>query len=52
VVGKQWSFVILEGKQYCISESFDCTKEHDLLKILSVLRKFKEILETKLLKIQ
>ncbi len=52
VVGKQWSFVILEGKRYCISESFDCTKEQDLFKILSVLRKFKEILETKLLKIE
>jgi hypothetical protein len=52
VVGKQWSFVILEGKQYCISESFDCTKEQDIFKILSVLRKFKEILETKLLKIE
>ena len=52
VVGKQWSFVVLENKQYCISESFDCTKEYDLLKILNILRKFKEILETKLLKIQ
>jgi hypothetical protein len=50
VVGKQWTFVILEGKRYCISETFDSTKERDLFKIVSILRKFKEILETRLLK--
>jgi hypothetical protein len=50
VVGKQWTFVILEGKRYCISETFDSTKERDLYKIVSILRKFKEILETRLLK--
>jgi hypothetical protein len=49
VIGKQWNFVILEGKKYCISEAFDSTKERDLLKILAMLRNFKEILETKLL---
>jgi hypothetical protein len=50
VVGKHWTFVILTGKTYCISESFDCTKRHELFKIVSVLRKFREILDERLAK--
>ncbi len=49
VIGRYWSFVILEGKNYFISESYDCTKRNDLLQIIAVLRKFKQILETRLL---
>lgn len=49
VIGKQWTFVIMEGKNYCVSKSFDCTEEGDLLKIIAILRKFKGILETRLL---
>lgn len=49
VIGKQWTFVIMEGKTYCVSKTFDCTEREDLLKIIAILRKFKEILETKLL---
>jgi hypothetical protein len=50
VVGKHWTFVILDGKTYCISESFDCTKRHELFKIVSVLRKFREMLDERLSK--
>lgn len=49
IIGKQWSFVIMEGKSYYISETYDCTKRNDLLKIIAILRKFKDILETRLL---
>lgn len=49
IVGKQRSFVVMEGKTHCISKSFDCTDKEDLLQIIAVLRKFKEILETHLL---
>ncbi|MCU0392973.1 MAG: hypothetical protein MUE81_17830 [Thermoflexibacter sp.] len=49
VVGKQWTFAIMEGKTYCLSKSYDCTEKDDLLQIIAILRKFKEILETKLL---
>ncbi len=49
VIGKLWSFVILEGKSYFISESYDCTKHNDLLQIIAILRKFKQILEARLL---
>ncbi len=49
VIGKQWTFVVMEGKDYCLSEVFDCTRKEHLLKIIAILRKFREILETKLL---
>lgn len=48
IIGKQWTFVLMEGKNYCISRSFDCTDKEELLKIISILRKFREILETRL----
>lgn len=49
VIGKQWTFVTMEGKNYCVSEAFDCTKRESLLTIIAILRKFKYILETRLL---
>ena len=49
IIGKYWTFVILEGKSYCVSEGFDCTKKAVLLQIISILRKFRHILETELL---
>ncbi len=51
VIGKQWTFVTMEGKNYCVSEAFDCTKRESLLTIIAILRKFKYILETRLLKL-
>jgi hypothetical protein len=49
IIGKQWSFVIMEGKDYCISESYNSIERTDLLHIIAILRKFKYILETRLL---
>ena len=49
VIGKYWEFMILEGRTYCLSQSYDCTDKNDLLHIIAALRKFKEILETRLL---
>ena len=49
VIGKYWEFLILEHRTYCISDSYDCTKHADLMQIIAILRKFKEILETRLL---
>lgn len=50
VTGKYWEFVILQDKNYCVSESYDCTNKGDLMQIIAMLRKFKEILETRLLR--
>ena len=49
VIGKNWTFVILQGKDYCISSSYDSVNREELLKIIAVLRKFRFILETELL---
>ncbi len=49
IVGEYWKFVILDGKDYCISPTFICTEKDDLLKIISILRKFKHILMTRLI---
>jgi hypothetical protein len=49
VVGKQWNFVVMEGKEYCISKSYDSLDKEDLLKIIAILRKFKHILFTRLM---
>jgi hypothetical protein len=49
VLGKFWNFVIFQNKTYCISKSYDCTESEKLLQIVGILRKFKNILETRLL---
>jgi hypothetical protein len=49
ITGKLWDFFVMEDRTYCISKSYDCTEKDDLLHIIAMLRKFKEILETRLL---
>jgi hypothetical protein len=48
-MGRQWTFVVMEGKEYCVPNVFDCTDREDLLKIIAMLRKFRTILETRLI---
>ena len=49
VIGADWRFVTMEKKNYCVSKTYDSTEREELLQIISILRKFREILETKLL---
>lgn len=49
IMGANWRFVTMQGKAYCISKSFDAIDKSDLLTIIAILRKFRQILETKLL---
>ena len=49
IIGKSWQFVIMEGREYCISETYDSVNKIDLLAIISILRKFRHILETRLM---
>lgn len=49
VTGQIWEFVIMENRTYSISQYYDGTKNDDLMQIIAMLRKFKEILETRLL---
>jgi hypothetical protein len=49
IIGQYWKFVILQGREYCISQSFDSIELDSLLNIIAILRKFRHILETELL---
>ena len=49
IIGQYWKFVIMQGREYCISPAFDSIKKDDLLDIIAILRKFRHILETELL---
>ena len=49
VWGREWEFYIMEKRTYCVSQAYNCTNRADLLQIIAILRKFKEILETRLL---
>jgi hypothetical protein len=49
ISGKYWDFFTIQDKTYCISKTYDCTDSVELLQIISILRKFKDILHTKLL---
>lgn len=44
VIGRDWYFVTLVGKQYCISQGFDAATDH-LFHILGVLKALKEIVK-------
>jgi hypothetical protein len=39
----------MEERSYCISKQYDAMDKEDLLHIIAILRKFREILETRLL---
>jgi hypothetical protein len=49
VIGKDWYFMVMEGKEYCISESYSATNKQELLQIIAILREFRVILETTLI---
>ena len=49
IIGRNWSFVIMQGREYCISPAYDSIKRDELLEIIAILRKFRHILETELL---
>jgi hypothetical protein len=49
VMGSAWRFVVMQDRTYCVSTPFEATDRDDLLQIVAILRKFKDILETELL---
>ena len=49
IKGRRWDFFVMKDTTYCISKAYDCTDRDDLLQIIAILRKFKEILEARLL---
>ena len=49
IMGANWRFVTMEGKEYCVSDTFSSTNKEQLLIIIAVLRNFQRILKEKLL---
>ena len=49
IIGSNWQFVTMEGREYCIAKPLSVLDKNDLLKIIAILRKFRHILNTKLL---
>ena len=49
IMGANWQFVIMEGREYCIAKPLSAIDKDDLLKIIAILRKFRHILETRLM---
>lgn len=44
VVGRNWFFMVLDGKSYDVSRAFDASQE-DIYDIISILRKIKDYIE-------
>ena len=44
ITGSFWEFAILEGKTYHASRSFDTVSYDDMLQIVFILRKIKELI--------
>jgi hypothetical protein len=50
IIGERCRFVVMEGKEYCTSKPYSFIDKEDLLQIIAILRKFRWILETRLMK--
>jgi hypothetical protein len=48
VIERQWYFTTLKGLDYCVSAAFDSTKKPDLLQIVFILQKLKELILARL----
>lgn len=44
VIERQWFFSTLNNLDYCVSRQFDSTQKNDLLQIVYILRKLKELI--------
>lgn len=42
--GSVWNFATLSNKHYCVSREFNTTRQDDLLQIIFILRKLKELI--------
>lgn len=44
IVGKNWVFTCLNGQEYCRSRQYDASVQEELLEIVFILRKLKELI--------
>lgn len=45
VIGRNWFFVVLQGREYCISNEFVSTRKDDLAQVVKILNTIKTIIE-------
>ena len=45
IMGRNWFFLTLEGRKYCISEEYVATRD-DIFKIFGILKNLKEIISS------
>jgi len=48
IVGLNWNFMVLNGNEYCISQSYNSEKE-EIFDIFSMLKALKYIIKTELM---
>jgi hypothetical protein len=44
LIGQNWNFAIFENNTYCQSRQYDSTRREDLLQIIFIIRKLKELI--------
>jgi hypothetical protein len=47
IVGKNWVFTTLNNQEYCRSQQFDASVEHELMQIIFILRNLKTLVLTR-----
>jgi hypothetical protein len=48
VIGRFWFFVVLEGREYCVSRAYDATQTDDLTDMVEILYRVKEYIHQEL----
>jgi hypothetical protein len=48
IIGRNWYFTVLQGKNYAITDTFVATNEQDLLHIFTILKQIKHLFEVKI----
>jgi hypothetical protein len=48
IVGRNWYFMVLKGKEFAISKDYSSTHDDDILKIVKILKALRSILLVRL----
>jgi hypothetical protein len=48
IIGRNWYFTVLQGKNYAITDTFVATNEQDLWRIFTILKQIKQLFEVKI----
>ncbi|MEM6320975.1 MAG: hypothetical protein AAF960_25135 [Bacteroidota bacterium] len=48
IVGRNWYFMVLEGKEFAVSKDYSATHEDDILKIVQILKGLRDLLLVRL----